>query len=146
MGLIAVSEQWVDTLLLALPSLITSSSPRISWSGIGEAPWNEPPTAVHHDQAVILTHYARLYDELADAIDHAAVVADSSRLVSQFLMVTVALGNPSTAAVNVNDDDVNWGSRLSDLSPYPTALPSSPPWSWAPGKTVGMQNPALAWT
>ncbi len=43
-------------------------------------------------------------------------------------MVTIALGSPSAAAVNVNDGDVNWESRLSDLSPYPTALPSSPPW------------------
>ncbi len=84
----------------------------ILYRHIGEAPWNDPVTSTHHDQAVVLTGYARHYDQLADAIDRAAVIADSSRLVSQFLMVTVALGSPSAAAVNVNDDDVNWGSWI----------------------------------
>ena len=47
---------------------------------IGEAPWNDEPTQSQHDQAVVLTGYAKLYDELAEAIDLAARVADDRRL------------------------------------------------------------------
>ncbi len=57
---------------------------------IGEEPWNQHPNSKHHDQAVMLSGYARLYDELVDAIDRAAVVADSSRLVSTNLNRSVA--------------------------------------------------------
>ncbi len=57
-----------------------------------------------------------------------------------------------TVTVTGMDDNVDQGNRsviitptATSLSPYPTALPSSPPWSWASGKTVGIRNPALAW-
>lgn len=59
---------------------------------IGEEPWNQQPSSTHHDQAVMLTRYAKLYDELGDAIDLAAVVADTNRLVSTNLTAAVREG------------------------------------------------------
>lgn len=59
---------------------------------VGQEPWNQEPSLTHHNQAVMLTHYAKLYDELAEAIDLAAKVADSTRLVSTNLTAAVREG------------------------------------------------------
>ena len=59
---------------------------------VAQEPWNEEPSLTHHNQAVMLSGYAKLYDELAGAIDRAAVVADSNRLVSTHLTAAVREG------------------------------------------------------